>query len=64
MDMTRDNKKHSYADYVLEKDETCEVIGGVILNMSLSPTPNHQDVVAELTAEFKMFLRGKKCIAF
>jgi len=51
VDMTWDNKKHSYADYVLEKDETYEVIGGVILNMSLSPTPKHQDVVAELTAE-------------
>ncbi|WP_340455134.1 Uma2 family endonuclease [Oceanobacillus sp. HCA-5259] len=65
MSMTLDNKKHSYADYVLEKEETYEVIAGEILNMSLpSPTPKHQDVVAELTAEFKMFLRGKECIAF
>lgn len=63
--MTMDNKKQSYADYVLEKEETYEVIAGEMLNMSPpSPTPKHQNVVSELTAEFKMFLRGKKCIAF
>ena len=30
----------------------------------LSPTPKHQDVIDELTAEFKLFLRGKECMAF
>lgn len=59
------DKKISYADYVLlEKDESYEIIAGEIISMSPSPTPRHQDVVAELTAEFKMFLRGKECIAF
>ncbi|WP_042354003.1 Uma2 family endonuclease [Bacillus rubiinfantis] len=58
-------KKYTYEDY-LTWDESlrCEAIEGEIISMSPSPTPKHQDVVAELTAEFTIFLRGKECMAF
>jgi len=59
------NKSYSYADYLAWENDVCaEVINGEIIGMSPSPTPKHQDVVDELTAEFKMFLRGKECMAF
>ncbi|GAB3797876.1 Uma2 family endonuclease [Virgibacillus kimchii] len=32
--------------------------------MSPSPTTKHQDVIDELSAEFKMFLRGKECMSY
>jgi Uma2 family endonuclease len=57
--------KYSYADYLSwYEDFSCEAIDGHIIAISPSPTPKHQDVVDELTAEFKMFLRGKECMAF
>jgi Uma2 family endonuclease len=60
-----DKQNYSYADYLSWDEEVyCEVINGKIINMSPSPTPRHQDVLDELTAEFKMYLRGKECMAF
>lgn len=65
MGMPKGNKKNTYADYVsLGEEVIYEVIAGEIISMTPSPTPKHQDVVDELTAEFKMFLRGKECFAF
>lgn len=65
MGMPNKNRKYSYADYCSwDEDFFCEVIDGDIISMSPSPTPRHQDVVDELTAEFKMYLRGKECMAF
>ncbi|QKY68641.1 Uma2 family endonuclease [Lentibacillus sp. CBA3610] len=59
------NKIYTYADYLaLDDDVVLEVINGEVINMSPPPTPKHQDVVDELTAEFKMFLRDKECRAF
>ncbi|WP_307365234.1 Uma2 family endonuclease [Peribacillus cavernae] len=63
--MHEEKREYSYADYLSwTEDFCCEAIDGHIIAMSPSPTPKHQDVVAELTAEFKMFLRGKECMAF
>ncbi|MCJ7840837.1 Uma2 family endonuclease [Lederbergia sp. NSJ-179] len=60
-----ESKKYTYADYMnWDEDVYIEVIEGEMISMSPSPTPRHQDVVGELTAEFKMFLRGKDCMAF
>jgi Uma2 family endonuclease len=65
MGMPEGKRKYSYADYLSwDEDISFEVINGEIISMSPSPTPKHQDVVDELTAEFKMFLRGKECMAF
>lgn len=65
MVLPRGKKTYSYADYLgWENDFNSEAIDGEIISMSPSPTPKHQDIVGELTAEFKMFLRGKECMAF
>ncbi|WP_240689281.1 Uma2 family endonuclease [Ammoniphilus sp. YIM 78166] len=65
MGMPAGQRKYSYAHY-LTWDETdrCEVIDGDIISMSPSPTPQHQAIAVELTAEFTMYLRGKECRVF
>lgn len=65
MGMPEDKKNYTYAEFVgIEEELLCEVLDGKIISMSPSPTPKHQDVVDELTAEFKFYLRGKECMAF
>ncbi|MGJ7922937.1 Uma2 family endonuclease [Neobacillus sp. LXY-4] len=65
MSIPEGRTKYTYADYVaLGQDIFFEMIDGNVISMSPSPTPKHQDVVDELTAEFKMYLRGKECMAF
>jgi len=65
MVIPEENKNYTYADYLkLGEDISYEVINGEVINMSPSPTPRHQHVADELTAEFKMFLRGKGYMAF
>jgi Uma2 family endonuclease len=65
MVMPESKKTYSFADYLQWENDVCaEVVNGKIISMSPSPTPKHQDVVDEFTAEFKMFLRGRKCMAF
>lgn len=65
MPIPKQAKSYSYADYLSREDDVlCEVIDGAIISMSPSPTPLHQDIADELTAEFKIFLRNKDCRAF
>ncbi|HHW37071.1 MAG TPA: Uma2 family endonuclease [Bacillales bacterium] len=65
MAIPQQSKRYSYADYLSwDNDVLCEVIGGVIISMSPSPTPLHQNIITELTTEFGLFLRDKKCVAF
>lgn len=65
MVIPQQSKSYSYADYLSWDDGVlCEVIDGVIINMSPSPTPQHQKIITELTTEFGLFLRDKKCVAF
>jgi|SRR5690625_5221470 len=63
--LSEEKKKFTYADYIaLEDNVIYEVISGKIISMSPSPTEKHQDVSGELSAEFKMFLRGKECKSY
>ncbi|MCJ0930666.1 Uma2 family endonuclease [Virgibacillus halodenitrificans] len=57
--------KYSYADY-LSWDEggRIELIGGVIFNMSPTPSRKHQQVLRELSTAFSIFLRDKECEVF
>ncbi|MDQ0230286.1 Uma2 family endonuclease [Metabacillus malikii] len=65
MGMPEGKQRYTYSDYVgMGEEFFCEAIEGIVIGMSPSPTPKHQDVVDELTAEFKMYLRGKECKAF
>ncbi|WP_066292125.1 Uma2 family endonuclease [Bacillus sp. FJAT-29937] len=65
MALPSEKESLSYAQYLLlGADIRYEVIDGKIYNMSPSPTPRHQDVVTQLSVEFGLFLRGKKCRVF
>jgi Uma2 family endonuclease len=55
--------RYSYADYrawELKPGERYELVGGEAYAMS-APNDQHQAIAAELTAQFVVFLRGKKC---
>ncbi|QDI93025.1 Uma2 family endonuclease [Salicibibacter halophilus] len=59
------NGLSSYADYLQwDEDVRCEAFDGVIVNMTPSPTPGHQEIQLELSVEFGAFLRGKACKFF
>jgi Uma2 family endonuclease len=63
--LSEGKRKFTYADYiVLEDNVIYEVINGKIISMSPSPTTKHQDVIDELSAEFKIYLREKECMSF
>lgn len=52
----------TYADYLTwPDDERWEIIDGIAHNMSPSPTVEHQEIFADLIAQFRAFLRGKTC---
>jgi len=55
---------YTYADY-LEWDDNIryELIEGIPYAMS-SPTISHQEVSAQITAQFVFYLRGKRCRVF
>jgi len=59
-----DGNLYTYADYLTwDDDQRWELIDGVPYAMS-SPSRIHQHVLSQLTAEFVMYLRGKKCQAY
>jgi Uma2 family endonuclease len=57
-------KYYTYADYLtFDDDIRCELIDGVIYNMS-SPTNAHFFIVSRLWKKFDTFLDGRRCKAF
>lgn len=57
--------KYSYADYITWPDEfKCEIIDGVIYEMSPAPNMNHQKIVGKIFVIFSNFLEGKVCTPF
>ena len=58
-------EKYSYADYITWPDEfRCELIDGVIYDMSPAPSTRHQKISTLLTIEIGSFLKGKPCDLF
>ncbi|GGJ06926.1 hypothetical protein GCM10010885_15100 [Alicyclobacillus cellulosilyticus] len=58
------SEAYTYADYLTwDGPERWELIDGIPY-MLASPTPEHQQVVLQLGAEFAMYLRGKDCQAY
>ncbi len=56
--------KYSYADYLTWNDEgRWEIIDGVAYSLA-SPYDIHQEILGELFAEFRNYLKGKKCRAY
>ena len=56
--------KYSYADYLTWNDDgRWEIIDGVAYSLA-SPSDIHQEILGELFAEFRNYLKGKKCRAY
>jgi len=56
---------HTWTEYQSWNDgQRWEIIGGEAHAMSPAPTPRHQLVQAEFTAQLMAFFRGKKCQVF
>jgi len=59
------DERYTYADYLTwSDDERWELIDGVAHNMTPAPSGQHQAVSIDLAAQFRVFLRGKKCRVF
>jgi Uma2 family endonuclease len=59
------NRKYTYADYLTWPDEIrCEIIDGVIWDMSAAPNMEHQRVSGEIFGIFWQKLKGKPCRVF
>lgn len=54
--------RYTYADLLTWDDgERWELIHGVAHNMTPAPARRHQAISIDLAAQFRVFLRGKKC---
>jgi len=59
-----EKKRYTYDDYCSwDDDKRWELIDGVPYAMS-APTIRHQEISMNLSREFSIFLRGKKCKVF
>ena len=55
-------KRYTYADYLTwDDDKRYELIDGVAYLMSPAPSPEHQDILRELSLIIGVFLKGKSC---
>jgi Uma2 family endonuclease len=55
-------KIYTYKDYLTWPDDIrCELIDGVIYDMTPAPIKNHQKISMELSGRFWGFLKGKPC---
>lgn len=61
----RADTRYTYGDYLQWPDDYhCELIEGVIYDMSPAPTRRHQEVSMELSVQVGGFLRGMPCRAY
>jgi Uma2 family endonuclease len=59
-----ESKLYTYADYLTwPEDQRIELVNGVphVLHMQAGPSAMHQEILAELVAQFVVYLRGKNC---
>ncbi|MBF0501709.1 MAG: Uma2 family endonuclease [Candidatus Riflebacteria bacterium] len=53
---------YTYGDYLKFPDEfRCEIIDGVLYDMTPAPNRDHQKILVELVFQFHRFLKGKPC---
>jgi Uma2 family endonuclease len=58
-------KVYTYGDYLKFEDHArCEIIGGVIYNMSPAPRSRHQQVLWRLSNQIGNYFEGKTCQMF
>jgi len=59
------NKRYTYADYITwGEDVRCELIDGVVYDMSPAPGWLHQELSTNLLGQLFNFLEGKTCKVF
>ena len=59
------NKRYTYADYITwGEDVRCEIIDGVVYDMSPAPGWLHQELSTNLLIQLGVFLEGKPCKVF
>lgn len=59
------NNSYTYKDYLaFPGDVRCELIDGVVYDMTPAPLTNHQQISMELSGKFWKFLKNKKCRVF
>lgn len=62
MAIPAENEQFTFKDYISWDDDTrWEIIEGIPYNMSPAPSWRHQEVLLELAAEFRNFLKDKPC---
>ena len=58
-------KRYTYTDYMTwGEDVRCELIDGVVYDMSPAPGWIHQGISGKLVAQLSNFLEGKSCMVF
>ncbi|MBF0547582.1 MAG: Uma2 family endonuclease [Candidatus Riflebacteria bacterium] len=59
------DERYTYGDYLKWPDEErWELIDGQPYDMTPAPTIDHQSILLELSIQFGLFFRGKKCRVF
>ena len=59
------NKRYTYSDYITwGEDVRCELIDGVVYDMSPAPGWVHQGISTNLVMQLAVFLEGKPCMVF
>jgi len=60
-----EEEKFTYADYLTWPDEQrCEIIDGVVYDMSPAPSTAHQELLLDLAYSIKSFIGDKPCKIF
>lgn len=58
---TAENKIYTYADYLAyPENERIEIIDGHVYNMSPAPSRIHQEIIMELSAEIRNYIKSNK----
>ena len=61
MPLPQEERKYSYADYLIwPEGERWEIIDGIAY-MQAAPAPIHQEILMELSKQFAVYLSGKPC---
>lgn len=60
--LDKSSKKYTYKDYYsFEENLRCEIIDGVIYDMTPAPSRKHQEISGELFRQFANYLQEKPC---
>lgn len=62
MPLDKNSTEYNYKDYKgFEENLRCEIINGVIYDMTPAPSRKHQEISGELFRQFANYLQGRPC---